>query len=137
MPSAGVLSEWFLAISRNGSDALTVLNVNDERCGQLFALALQQSDTPSPMKGLRMRIFRQDLTRSPRAPGTLRDDDLRVPVELWVPCDRCRVAEAQVQVLTGAGPVFLCQHHYRQHHDAIAAAGHLTRVWRPGLGPRS
>ncbi len=81
-----------------------------------------------------MRIFRHDLIPPERAPGTVWDHKPCLSVDLWVPCDRCRVAEAQVEVVTDAGPVFLCQHHHEEHRDAITAAGHLTRAWRPGRG---
>ena len=80
-----------------------------------------------------MEIFRRDLSQPERAPGTVRDDLSSVSVDPWVPCDRCRVTEAQVEVVTEAGSVFLCQHHYRQHHNAIVAAGHVIRAW-PGTG---
>jgi hypothetical protein len=84
-----------------------------------------------------MGIFRRDLTRPERAPGTPGDDKPGASADLWVPCDRCRVAAAQVEVVTDAGPVFLCQHHHKEHRDAIVAAGHLTRTWRPGSGRSS
>ena len=48
-----------------------------------------------------MRIFRHDLTRPERIPGTVREaDDLCVSTGVRVPCDRCQVAEAQVEVVT-------------------------------------
>ena len=50
-----------------------------------------------------MGIFRHDLTPAEHAPGTVWDDKPGVSVDLWVPCDRCRVAEAQVEVITDAG----------------------------------
>jgi hypothetical protein len=79
-----------------------------------------------------MGIFRHDLTRSQRIPETVRQaDDLFVSMDVRVPCDRCHVAEAQVEVVTAAGSVFLCQHHHRQYRESIVAAGHLIRV-RPG-----
>ena len=84
-----------------------------------------------------MGIFRHDLTRVERSPGTVWDDKPCASMDLWVRCDRCRVAEARVEVITEAGPVFLCQHHYTEHHDAISAAGHPTRAWRPGSGSHS
>jgi hypothetical protein len=84
-----------------------------------------------------MGIFRHDLTPAERAPGTVWDGKPWASADLWVRCDRCRVAEAQVEVITDAGPVFLCHHHYKEHRDAIFAAGHLTRAWRPGSGPCS
>ena len=81
-----------------------------------------------------MGIFRRDLTRPERAPGARWDDNRGASVDLWVPCDRCHAAAARVEVVTDAGPVFLCQHHHQEHRDAIVAAGHLTRAWRPGSG---
>jgi hypothetical protein len=84
-----------------------------------------------------MGIFRHDLTPAERAPGTVRDDEPWASVDLWVLCDRCRVAEAQVEVITDAGPIFLCQHHHMEHRDAILAAGHLIRARRPGSGSHS
>jgi hypothetical protein len=84
-----------------------------------------------------MGIFRHDLTPVECAPGTVWDDKPWASMDLWVRCDRCRVAEAQVEVTTDAGPVFLCQHHYMEHRDAILAAGHLTRARRPGSGSPS
>jgi hypothetical protein len=82
-----------------------------------------------------MGIFRHDLTRSERIPETVREaDDLFVSMGVRVPCDRCHVAEAQVEVVTRAGSVFLCRHHHRQYRDSIVAAGHLIRVWPGGLG---
>jgi hypothetical protein len=48
--------------------------------------------------------------------------------ELQVPCDRCHVAWAKVEVITDAGSVFLCGHHVNEHRSAIIAAGH--RIWQ-------
>ena len=84
-----------------------------------------------------MRIFRHDLAPVERASETVWDDKPAASMDLWVRCDRCRVAEAQVEVITDAGPVFFCQHHYMEHRDAIFAAGHLTRrACRPGSDAR-
>jgi hypothetical protein len=81
-----------------------------------------------------MGIFRHDLTRPERDLGTARGaDDLRVGTSLRVPCDKCQVAEAQVEVVTDAGSIFLCQHHHREYRDSIVAAGHLIRAWQGGL----
>ena len=44
-----------------------------------------------------------------------------------VPCDQCHVALAKVEVITGAGSVFLCSHHHKMHRDAILAVGYRTR----------
>jgi len=86
------------------------------------------------LKGLAMRIFRHDLTRPERIPGTVREaDDLCVSTGVRVPCDRCQVAEAQVEVVTDAGSVFLCRHHHRQYRASIVAAGHVIRAWPGGL----
>jgi hypothetical protein len=41
-----------------------------------------------------------------------------------VPCDRCQVACAKVEVITHTGSLFLCQHHHREHRASIIAAGH-------------
>ena len=58
-----------------------------------------------------MGIFRHDLTRPERSLGTVRGaDDLCVSMGPRVPCDRCQVAQAQVEVVTGAGSIFLCRH---------------------------
>ena len=84
-----------------------------------------------------MRIFRHDLTSVERASGAVRDDKPAASMDLWVRCDRCRVAEAQVEVTTDAGPVFFCQHHYVEHRDAIFAAGHAARACRPASGAHS
>jgi hypothetical protein len=43
-------------------------------------------------------------------------------------CDRCHVALAKVEVITGAGSVFLCSHHHNLHRNAILAAGHGIRA---------
>jgi hypothetical protein len=43
-------------------------------------------------------------------------------------CDRCHVALAKVEVITGAGSVFLCSHHHKMHRDAILAVGHRIRA---------
>jgi len=45
-----------------------------------------------------------------------------------VRCDRCHVASAKVEVITGAGSVFLCSHHHTAHRNAILAAGHRIRA---------
>jgi hypothetical protein len=84
-----------------------------------------------------MRIFRHDLTPVEHASGTVWDDKPAASMDLWVRCDRCGVAEAQVEVITDAGPVFFCQHHYMEHREAISAAGHLTRACRPGSDAHS
>jgi hypothetical protein len=80
-----------------------------------------------------MGIFRHDLTEPERDNGTAGEEMPAVSVSPQVQCDRCRVAQAQVEVVTDAGPVFLCQHHHREHRDSIIAAGHVVRTW-PGSG---
>ena len=85
-----------------------------------------------PLKGMAMGIFRHHLTHPERAPETRWDSNLCAWEGLWVPCDRCRVAAAQVEVVTDVGPVYLCQHHHNEHRDAIVAASHLVRPLRPG-----
>ena len=42
--------------------------------------------------------------------------------------DRCHVALAKVEVITGAGSVFLCSHHHNMHRGAILAVGHRIRA---------
>ena len=80
-----------------------------------------------------MRIFRHDLNPPERAPGIVREDMPCVSMSRWFPCDSCRTAWAQVEVVTDAGSVFLCQHHHQEHRDSIIAAGHVIRAW-PGAG---
>jgi hypothetical protein len=80
-----------------------------------------------------MGIFRHDLTERERDNGTAGEETPSVSMSPQVQCDSCRVAKAQVEVVTGAGPVYLCQHHYREHRDSIIAAGHAIRTW-PGAG---
>jgi hypothetical protein len=75
-----------------------------------------------------MGIFRRNLTRPGRTSRPVWDDMPGESVGLWVWCDRCHVAEAHVEVLTDAGPVFLCQHHFKEHRDVIVAVGHPTRT---------
>jgi hypothetical protein len=76
-----------------------------------------------------MGIFRHDLAQPELPPGIVQDDQPGASADRWVACDRCSVAQAQVEVVTEAGPVFLCHHHHTEHSDAIVAAGHLTRAW--------
>ena len=81
-----------------------------------------------------MGIFRHELTRPERGLGTVRGaNDLCVSMGPRVSCDRCQVAQAQVEVVTDAGSIFLCQHHHRQYRDSIVAAGYVIRVWPDGL----
>ena len=81
-----------------------------------------------------MGTFRHDLSQPERIPGTVpAADDFCTTTGVWVPCDRCQVAEAQVEVVTDAGSIFLCLHHHRQYRDSIVAAGHVIRAW-PGGG---
>jgi hypothetical protein len=48
-------------------------------------------------------------------------------------CDRCHVASAKVEVITGAGSVFLCSHHHTVHSTAILATGHRIKCCTPDL----
>ncbi len=50
-----------------------------------------------------------------------------------MPCDRCHVAPAKVEVITRAGSVLLCSHHHKMHRNAILAAGYQVRAG-PSLG---
>lgn len=75
-----------------------------------------------------MGIFRHDLSEPPDAEETAREEMPRTSAGLGVRCDRCQVAEAQVEVVTDVGSVFLCQHHHNEHRDSIVAAGHWIRV---------
>ncbi len=45
-----------------------------------------------------------------------------------VPCNRCHVASAKVEVITCTGSVFVCSRHHKMHHNAILAAGHQVRA---------
>jgi Lysylphosphatidylglycerol synthase TM region len=45
-----------------------------------------------------------------------------------VPCDRCHVASAKVEVITRAGSVCLCSRHHQMHRNAILAAGCQVRA---------
>ena len=45
-----------------------------------------------------------------------------------VPCDRCHVASAKVEVITRAGSVFVCSRHHKMHRNAILAAGYQVRA---------
>lgn len=42
-------------------------------------------------------------------------------------CDGCHAARATVEVVTEAGSIFLCQHHYKKHMSSIIAAGYQVR----------
>lgn len=77
-----------------------------------------------------MGIFGDADRRQARpVPVKVKEDKRRA--SLQVLCDRCHAAQAKVEVVTGAGSVFLCQHHHEEHRDSIIAAGHLIRE-RPG-----
>jgi hypothetical protein len=43
-------------------------------------------------------------------------------------CDRCHAAWAKVEVIVGAGSVFLCSHHYQMHRHTILAARYQVRA---------
>ena len=45
-----------------------------------------------------------------------------------MPCDRCHVASAKVEVIIRTGSVFVCSRHHKMHHNAILAAGHQVRA---------
>jgi hypothetical protein len=45
-----------------------------------------------------------------------------------VPCNRCHVASAKVEVITRTVSVFVCSGHHKMHHNAILAAGHQVRA---------
>ena len=49
-----------------------------------------------------------------------------------MPCDRCHVASAKVEVITCGGSVFVCSRHHQMHRNAILAAGYQVRA---GLAP--
>jgi hypothetical protein len=52
-------------------------------------------------------MHRHDLSQPERIPGVARAAGKPcVSENLWVACDRCQVAEAQVEVVTDAGSVF-------------------------------
>ena len=79
-------------------------------------------------KGREMGIFgdrqsqAQSVRPAPRAPWPAADGPGQVR------CDRCHVASAKAEVITRAGPVFLCGHHLNVHRSAIIAAGHQVRL---------
>ena len=66
--------------------------------------------------------------RRPARPAPVDVKQDKRPGSLQVTCDRCHAALAKVEVVTGAGSVFLCQHHHKEHRDSIIAAGHLIRA---------
>ena len=45
-----------------------------------------------------------------------------------MPCDRCHVASAKVEVITRAGSVFLCSHHHQMHRKRDPGAGYQVRA---------
>ena len=79
-------------------------------------------------KGLAMGIFSNDDNGPPRRMrSAVKEHTPAAGIRLQVPCDRCHVALAQVEVITHAGPVFLCQHHHLEHRTSIIAAGYPIR----------
>ena len=64
----------------------------------------------------------QSVRPAPSAPWPAADESGQVR------CDRCHVASAKAEVITRAGPVFLCGHHLTVHRSAIIAAGHQVRL---------
>lgn len=40
-------------------------------------------------------------------------------------CDSCQFANAQVEVLIGGKPVFLCGHHFQKHRAYIERHGYM------------
>lgn len=44
-----------------------------------------------------------------------------------MPCNRCHVASAKVEVITRTGSVFVCSRHHKVHCNAVLAAGHASR----------
>jgi len=75
-----------------------------------------------------MGIFsNDDNSQASRVRTAVKERKPAVGICLQVACDRCHVALAQVEVITDAGPVFLCQHHHLEHRTSIVAAGHQIR----------
>jgi hypothetical protein len=64
----------------------------------------------------------QSVRPAPRAPRPAAGEPGQVR------CDRCHVASAKAEVITCAGPVFLCRHHFNAHRSAILEAGHQVRL---------
>ena len=63
-----------------------------------------------------MGIFSNDDKGQPRhLRGAVKEHETVAGIGLQVACDRCHVALAKVEVITAAGPVFLCQHHHLEH----------------------
>ena len=67
--------------------------------------------------------------------GAYREGDVNPAHPLAAPLSRWRdqagvrhPASAKVEVITGAGSVFLCSHHHTAHRNAILAAGHRIRA---------
>lgn len=82
-----------------------------------------------------MGIFSNDDRRQSRhMRSAVNEHEPVAGIRLQVPCDRCHVASAEVEVITAAGPVFLCQHHHREYRTSIIAAGHQirSRLGNPG-----
>ena len=75
-----------------------------------------------------MGIFRKDDNGLPRrVRGAEKEHQSAAGLWPQVLCDRCHVALARVEVITHAGPVFLCQHHHGVHRTSIITAGYRIR----------
>ena len=75
-----------------------------------------------------MGIFSKDDDGLPRRVRSAeKEQQPAAGICLQVPCDRCHVALARVEVITYAGPVFLCQHHHVVHRSSIITAGYPIR----------
>ena len=74
-----------------------------------------------------MGIFSNDDNGPPRRMRSAVKEHEPAGICLQVPCDRCHVALAKVEVITHAGPVFLCRHHHLEHRASIIAAGYPIR----------
>ena len=75
-----------------------------------------------------MGIFSNDGNGPPRRMrSAVKEHTPAAGLPLQVPCDRCHVALAKVEVITHAGPVFLCQHLHLEHRTSIIAAGYPIR----------
>ena len=75
-----------------------------------------------------MGIFSADHhSQTGRMPITAEPDGPGPSAGFLIMCDGCHTARARVEVITGAGSIFLCQHHHKKHRSSIIAAGHQIR----------
>ena len=76
-----------------------------------------------------MGIFSADHhSQTPQMPVTAEQDGRGPSADSFlIMCDGCHAARARVEVITGAGSIFLCQHHHKKHRSSIIAAGHQIR----------